>query len=126
MTSESDGRLHFAGRDVFPVAVPVPEAELRAGHTYFTVHFLGPASADPELEAWVYVGADLFPGEDVRGFFFQNAASYAQGLRHDVGAQEERPDLELMRRGQVHVMYYEDALDVLLRCSLLRQQAGLR
>jgi hypothetical protein len=77
----------------------VPEAELRAGHTYFTVHFLGPASADPELEAWVYVGADQLPGEDVRGFFFQDAASYAQGVRHHVGTQEERPDLDASRWG---------------------------
>ena len=126
MTDGKDGRLHFPGRDVLPWAVPVAESELQVGHTYFTVHFTGPRSLDPQLEALVYIGVNLFPGQGVEGFYFQDASSYAEGLRYDVGEEAERPALELMQPGQVRVMHYENALDLLLRYSLLRREAGLR
>ena len=109
---------HFPGRDVGVLAEPVPEEMLSVGRAYFTVSYADTHALEPEMEAHVFLGRDLF--EDAPGFYFQDAASYRAGVSYKDGAVE----LECQRSGQVRVMEFERALDCLLYCSLLRNDGS--
>jgi hypothetical protein len=108
---------HFPGRDVPPYAEPVAEDQLVVGKTYFSVYFYDEQMNDPELEALVFIGRDLF-GEEP-GYCFQDSGSYRAGIRYESGNANEAMFL-CQPPGQVHVMEFERALDRLLYCSLVR------
>jgi len=121
MASRNDGILHFPGRDVPPYAEAVPEGDLVVGRTYFSVHFCDERTLDPELEALVFLGENLYP--EHQGYYFQDACSHRAGVPYDAEAgHEDSPTLHCMPRGGVHVMDFEHALDVLLHTSLRRRE----
>jgi len=111
----------FPGRQVRPYAEPVPENELVVGKTYFTVHYLGKGMQDPEMEALVYLGSNLFAEEP--GFYFQDAASYRAGIRYET-AEPDEYTLHCQLRGHVFAMEFERALDCLLYYSLIRSEGS--
>ena len=111
--------LHFPGRDVKPYGEPVPEDQLVVGKTYFSVHYYDDAMTDPEMEARVFLGRDLFA--ESPGYYFQDAGSYRAGVRYESGKADEF-ELYCQPPGQVHVMEFERALGRLLYCSLRRKE----
>ena len=110
---------HFPARDVPLYAEAVPEDALVVGRTYFSVHYYDEAMSDPEMEALVYLGRDLF--QDTPGFYFQDAGSYRAGVRYATGAPDDYA-LLCQAPGSVHVMEFERALDRLLYCSVIRSE----
>jgi hypothetical protein len=76
----------------------------------------------PEMEAVVFIGRDLVPG-DVGQVYFQDAASYRRGVRFESSTGETDALFDVCAEvGMFHVYEYERALDVLLGCSLRRQK----
>jgi hypothetical protein len=109
---------HFSGRDVGPFAEPILEDMLSVGRVYFTVSYADTHALEPEMQAHVFLGRDLF--EDAPGFYFQDAASYRAGVSYLDGAVE----LSCQQSGHVRVMEFERALDCLLYCSILRNEGS--
>src|SRR5262252_1532843 len=107
--------MHFSGREVESFAETVPEEQLVVGRTYFSVHFADAEMLEPELEALVYIGRDLFA--ESPEYYFQDAASFRAGLTYQNGVTDE-VDVHCAASGQVHVMEFDRALDRLLYCSL--------
>lgn len=115
---------HFEGRELKTFAEPVSSAELRKGEVYFAINYIDDAMLIPVMETLVFVGSNLEPG-DVGEAYFQDVESYREGVPYNFGADEgsatfySGPENELN-----HIFTYERALDVLMRCSLRRRDAG--
>lgn len=137
MASEWEKPVNFAGRDVPRYAVHVESTELTVGEVYFRLSYLDERMVVPELVPLVFVGRGLggVNNDDEARFFFQDAASYLAGVRSDDppapndGLSEEERLEQLLGRGhfesfgedQVSVMSFENALNLLLLCSLQRE-----
>jgi hypothetical protein len=114
--------MRFEGRDLTPHARPVEASELVEGTTYFAVQFLDDQMLVPKLEPLVYIGADLIPGDE-RLIYFQDAESHRHGVRlHSDSESDIVPVFYGLQPIQLnHIYEFEDALDVLLHCSLRRR-----
>jgi hypothetical protein len=137
MASDWEKPVNFAGRDVPRYAVHVASTELAVGEVYFRLLYLDEQMLVPELVPLVFVGRDLdgVSSDAAAQCFFQDAASYIAGVRWadapaplDGSSEEERLE-QMLARGhfesfleeQVSVMSFENALDLLLLCSLRRE-----
>jgi len=113
----------FEQRELKDFAEAIDSSKLREGRTYFAVRFLDNELLIPEVEALVYIGRNLEP-EDVAKFYFQDAESFRQGVPYTdsgdkavVYGQDER-----------HLKYifeFEQALELLMTCSLRRRRRGV-
>jgi hypothetical protein len=74
----------------------------------------------PELDPLVFIGQNLESGDSGR-LYFQDAASYVSGIRYGSGGKAE---IHVVEENAPFVFEFERALDVLLRCSLLRRQSS--
>jgi len=126
--------LVFEARVLKPYAQPVENEDLVCGSVYFFLTFLGSGLLLPTLEPVVFVGRNLEQGESGR-VYFQDLASYENGIRYETEPQEERVEYvtqtpPLLDNASFytgsenelgHVFTFEHALDQLLACSLRRR-----
>jgi hypothetical protein len=130
----SSDHQHFEGRDLPPYAIYVDPDRLIEGETYFSVHFVDEEGEVPQLRPFVFIGRDLEP-DSAGEIYFQDAASHAAGERfegdefadgneadEDGDPVESVVEIHRMRAETPFAMEFEDALNVLLRCSLLRAE----
>jgi hypothetical protein len=94
---------------------------LSVGEVYFSVIFLDEEILIPTLDPVVFIGKDLSPG-DVEKPYFQDAASYRDGIRFGPDAAETGA---MFYSGSIKSVFtYERALDLLLARSLRRREQG--
>lgn len=114
----------FPARTLKPYAEPVSAGELQEGTTYFSVAFLDDDMLIPTFEAIVFLGVDLAQSEVPGGLYFQDAASYRQGIRLQSASDEDGARFLIQAPHQLGSFFgYENALDELLACSLRRRKA---
>lgn len=118
---EMEHPLYFEGRRLRPHAEFIRDAALVVGETYFTVRFVDQALRVPEMTALVFIGPDRAPG-DAGQLYFQDAASYYAGVRFERTADNDDAEFHVVARGTPFVCQFEQALDMLLRCSLDRRR----
>ena len=112
----------FEGRVVRNFAEYAPSAELRVGQVYFLTNFVDQDAIIPQLKPLVFIGCDLHPG-DSDDLYFQDAESYLAGVRHSSEAERESAEFHSIAAHSPFVQTFEQALDVLLDCSLRRERA---
>jgi hypothetical protein len=114
--------LRFPARKLKPYSQPVSPAELRVGATYFHVGFLDEgAMLIPTVEPIVFIGTDLRQGGVSGELYFQDAASYLQGVRFESAVDSDGSRFTVQPPEQVGPIFeFERALDLLLGCSLRR------
>jgi hypothetical protein len=113
--------MRFEARELKPYAEPVVPADLKVGAAYFSVQFVDDELLIPMLEPLVFIGKDLIP-DDHGTLYFQDAGSYQEGIRFESSQGE---DAVFYGQGEDeigHVFQYEQALDLLLMCSLRRKR----
>ena len=108
--------MRFPARDIETYARPVEGESLSVGDTYFAVQYLDEGMTIPVVEPLVFLGRDLFPGDD-RVFYFQDAESHRNGLRFP---RDREGATVYAQKDLNHVFVYERALDLLMLCSLRR------
>lgn len=116
--------LRFEARDLTPWAEYVTTDHLRVGDVYFDVRFLDDDSLVPVLEPLVFIGYNLGNG-DTSAVYFQDAASYLSGVHAYSPGQPPQPSgteavVCRFTGDGGHVLTYDRALEVLMRCSLRR------
>jgi hypothetical protein len=117
----SGERMLFPARELQPYGEPVPLDQLSVGGIYFGVYFLDEECFVPVLEPRVFIGCDLEPADKDK-FYFQDYASYRDGVRYDDASHED--DVVFQTDAEKRIFEYEKALEILLGCSLRRQAAG--
>lgn len=137
MASEWEKPVRVAEREIPRYAVHVESQDLIAGNVYFRLSYLDEQMRVPELVPLVFVGRDLdeTSTDGTHLFYFQDAGSYLAGVRRDDppaaldGVSEEerleqmlaRGHFEVFGEGQVSVLSFENALNLLLLCSMRRE-----
>jgi hypothetical protein len=76
----------------------------------------------PIMEAWVFAGWKLDPGDDENHLYFQDVGSYHEGIRYDSATDENSCFQVATDRNVNHIFEYEHPLDLLLLCSLKRRK----
>lgn len=112
--------------DLKPYAEFVHNDELREGTIYFKVTYLDDLTLVPMLQPYVFIGRNLSEGDE-QELYFQDAVSYAAGIRLD----DARDDVDIgdayVISGPVSdplVMEFEQALKALITCGLRRREAA--
>ena len=117
--------MRFESRELKPYAEYVRTPDLREESVYFYVSFIDEEGLIPTLQPFVFVGRDLEPG-DTNTVYFQDASSFLAGVRYsdsnDVENDEARAVFYSFPADNGHVLEYEQALDVLMFCSIKRGQ----
>lgn len=112
-------------REVKSYAEPVSAAELKEGSIYFFVNFIDGELLIPAMEPVVFVGRNFESGDEGR-VYFQDIYSYLEGIRYDTPepvSEESSAEFHTGSEDELgHVFEYEQALDVLIACSLRRRQ----
>jgi hypothetical protein len=80
--------VYFDGRELKPYAEPVSSSELSEGTVYFAVNFVDEEMLIPTMETLVFVGRNLEP-DDVGEVYFQDVASYREGVRYAWDSEDE-------------------------------------
>jgi hypothetical protein len=93
------------------------------GERYFAVHFIDNRMLVPELRPLVFIGLNRYVGDSGQ-LYFQDAASYATGARFEAATDETECEIHVVDVSTPFVYEFDRALDVLLRCSLQRQQSS--
>ncbi|SRR6266852_2111158 len=116
--------MRFEGRELNPYAEPVSASKLTQGSVYFAVTYVDDQMLVPTVEPLIFAGRNLDAGDVGSVVYFQDAASYRRGTRHDSIANEGEATFFAAPDNEVrHIFEYENALDELLRCAL-RSQGG--
>jgi len=117
--------VYFSGRELTPYAEPVLSKELQEGKVYFAVNYVDEQMLIPVVETLVFVGRNLEPG-DAGKVYFQDVESFREGVRYGSDSEGELAKFETGSENMLdHIFDYERALDVLMRCSLRRQEGGI-
>jgi len=114
--------MEFEARKLKSYAEPVSVESLSIGEVYFNVLFLDEHILIPTLDPVVFIGKNLAQG-DVDNLYFQDAASYREGIRFGPDATDA--GAAFFTGSTQAVFTYERALDLLLACSLRRRERGL-
>ena len=136
----SNGLVRFEGRELKPYAEPVSASDLKEGAVYFSVTFVDDEMHIPTMETLVFLGRDLvipglavdlqpmetlvFPGRDLDendsgSLYFQDIYSYQAGIRYESATGDDYVTFYECSEGDLGAIFeYEQALDVLMRCSL--------
>jgi len=110
-------------RTIPDYAEPVEAGDIKEGLIYFAVQYLDSGMRVPQLEALVFLGRNLAPG-DVGQCYFQDAGSYREGVRFGVPASDQDPTAIFYNQHEKelnHIFEFDRALDELLRCSSRRR-----
>lgn len=119
--------MRFEARELKSYSEPVAPSELQIQTTYFSVQYVDEDMLIPELQPLVFIGKNLAQG-DHGTLYFQDAASYRDGIRFESGSDEGTFYMHTEDE-PTRVFEYERALELLLACSLRREKAratGLR
>jgi hypothetical protein len=112
-------------RELKPYAEPVSAPQLKEGAIYFFVNFVDGELLIPMMEPVVFVGRNFEPGDEGR-VYFQDVYSYREGIRYDMpepASEESSAEFHTGSEDELgHVFEYEQALDVLIACSLRRRK----
>jgi hypothetical protein len=112
-------------REVKSYAEPVSAAELKEGSIYFFVNFVDGELLIPAMEPVVFVGRNFESGDE-GCVYFQDIYSYREGIRYDTPepvSEESSAEFHTGSEDELgHVFEYEQALDVLIACSLRRRK----
>jgi hypothetical protein len=103
-------------------AEPVEAGDLKEGLIYFAVQYMDSRMRVPQVEALVFLGRNLVPG-DVGQFYFQDAGSHREGVRFGAPASNQDPAATFYQQHEKelkHIFEFDRALDELLRCSSRR------
>jgi hypothetical protein len=116
---------YFERRELKPYAQPVSPKKLKKGVAYFIVLFTDDEMLVPIIETFVFIGKNL-RRNDAGWFYFQDVDSYREGIRYSPRKRKRNAKFAIYPKNNLnHVFEYERALDVLMRCALRRQEAGL-
>jgi hypothetical protein len=73
------------------------------------------------METVVFVGRDLEP-DDVGQLYFQDVDSYQRGVQYGSVAEDEQAAFFIGPENEMeHIFDYENALEILMMCSLRRR-----
>lgn len=112
------------GNEQEPWATPVSSDALIVGRVYFSLNYVDANMVTPVLDPWVFLGIDLSPGDHGR-VYFQDADSYAQGVRIE-SAKDSEATLYVGSSGEVnHIFEFPNAVDELRRCAARRKKHNL-
>ena len=96
-------------------------ADLREGASYYMVNFADDEMLEPHVETIVYVGRNLRDG-DAGKVYFQDTYSHAEGVRLSTSTGADQAHFhQFDDNGLGAIFGFEQALDVLLHCSLRRR-----
>jgi hypothetical protein len=118
--------VSFEVGELKPYVEYVRSDELREGEIYFRVLYLDDLTLVPMLQPYVFIGRDLDEGDEQQ-VYFQDAASYAAGVRLDDARQGGDIGNAYIISGtasDVNVMEFEEALKALIRCELRRREVA--
>jgi hypothetical protein len=112
-------KVHFPSRELENFAEPVPLLELKIGAVYYRAEFLDADMTIPLIEPYVYIGFEHDFGDE-GGYEFQAVGSCL--LKDDRTQQVETDPAEVIfiLPGSIGLYDFEEALNILLRCSLRR------
>ena len=97
-------------------------SELTEGSVYFKLTFLDEDMLIPSLEALVFTGRNLDAGESGQ-VYFQDFDSYRRGVTYHSACGDEQATFLKGSENELGAFFeYEQALDVLMACSLRRRQ----
>ncbi len=117
--------MFFEGRELKLYSEPVSSSELQEGAIYFFVNFVDEQMLIPMMETVVFIGRNRESG-DVGRVYFQDIESYREGTPYDWDTEDGWAKFQSGSENELgHVFNYEKALEVLLRCSLRRNEAGI-
>lgn len=121
MTGSSS--MRFEARELKPYAEPVSASELKEGAVYFSVTFADDDMYVPVMQTMYFVGLNLHQG-DVGRVYFQDIDSYQRGIRYESVTEDDHATFITCSEDELNSVFeYEQALDVLMRCSLRRSSA---
>jgi hypothetical protein len=113
--------MQFEARELKSYAEPVDPSVLKEGDVYFSVQFVDDEMLIPVMETWVFVGKGLEPEVDKDFFFFQDVASYIDGIRYESATGDDANFQAAKADGMKHIFEYERALERLMVCSIRRK-----
>ncbi len=120
--------VSFDFGELQPYVQYVPTEELREGSIYFRVTYVDDMSLIPMVDPYVFIGRNL-NDDDEYEVYFQDAASYAAGVRCDRDALDVghggAPLILSGSASEGHVMEFCEALRTLVKCGLRRREASL-
>lgn len=118
--------VSFEVGELKPYVEYVRSDELREGEIYFRVIYLDDLTLVPMLQPYVFIGRDLDEGDEQQ-VYFQDAASYAAGVRLDDAREGGDIGNAYILSGtasDVNVMEFEEALKALIKCELRRREVA--
>jgi hypothetical protein len=116
--------MRFEARDLKPYAEPVSADELEAGAVYFSLTFVDDEMLLPSMQPLVFIGRDL-EAEDTGQVYFQDVGSYRRGVRYESAGLAENAVFTSGSEEELgHIFKYEQALEVLMACSLRRRKTS--
>lgn len=118
--------VSFEVGELKPYVEYVRSDELREGEIYFRVTYLDDLTLVPMLKPYVFIGRDLDEGDEQQ-VYFQDAASYAGGVRLDdarEGGDMGNACIISGTASDVNVMEFEEALKALIKCELRRREVA--
>jgi hypothetical protein len=116
--------VSFEVGELKPYVEYVRSDELREGEIYFRVIYLDDLTLVPMLQPYVFIGRDL-EDDDEQQVYFQDAASYAAGVRlcdAREGGDIGNAHIISGTASDVPVMEFEEALKALIKCELRRRE----
>lgn len=117
--SRREAQLRFEARELRPYAEPVSADELTEGEVYFSVRYIDGDMLIPTMDTLVFVGKDLGQG-DAGKLYFQDVDSYLQGVRFATASDDDSALFTTESVDKPWIFQFEQALDLLLKCSLRR------
>ena len=117
--SRRETQLRFEARELRPYAEPAPAAELAEGEVYFSVRYVDEDMLIPTMDTLVFIGKDLGQG-DAGKLYFQDVDSYLQGVRFATASDDDGALFTTESVDKPWIFQFEQALDLLLKCSLRR------
>ena len=115
--------MWFPGRQLRDYAIPVAIDELELGNIYFKVVFLDADCKIPEWFTLVFVEKRASAGNPTL-YYFQDVGSYLSGLRHTDKTIDGEVQLHYFEETGINGIYgFDEALDIMLKCSLRRNSA---
>ena len=116
--------MRFEGRDLKPYAEPVSATELKEGSVYFSVTYVDDEMHIPTMETLVFIGRELDENDSGR-LYFQDIDSYRKGIRYESATDDDHVTFFECSEDELNNIFeYEQALDVLMRCSLKKKKIG--
>jgi hypothetical protein len=112
--------VQLPARQLPDCAEPVEEHKLIVGRTYFSVQFLDEDLVIPIVEPVVYLGQSTTEPTRNRRLQFQYAKSCFPAECGNALAADEVVIFSQAAGQCRHIFEFEQALDILLRCSLRR------